>query len=257
MRYIGALAVLILVGLTGCNQEPPQVSTPTPKPVPTQQTTTGAAPSSAVNRAGFAGVQNCTVQVVQDGARISPVVGGESGPPSYRLKPSPFRLEVSSPTCKPGFALVTRESVKVISATPRVFTGAGYWMAGALTTAMTLTEAAVARNPRTSLEEEIAMQTPDAAWGRLAYQDACTLLNYCPQPIKAYRSTWSFLDPKTRSDRGYAEFTLFDRLQPMAAAAGREFHAVVYMVETVYLKNKEPQFFILKPHILQLSFDRQ
>ncbi|MBI3447244.1 MAG: hypothetical protein HY055_18210 [Magnetospirillum sp.] len=149
------------------------------------------------------------------------------------------------------------ETVKAITTTSRVFTGAGYAMAGDETSAVSLTTAAVARNPRTSLDEEIAMQTRDVAWGRLAYQDACTLLGYCPQPVKAYRSAWPFLAPKTQADQGFAEFSQFDQKQPMTAAAGREIHAVVYMVETVYLKDRNPQFFILKPHVLRLMFDRQ
>jgi|AGTN01.3.fsa_nt_gi hypothetical protein len=194
---------------------------------------------------------------MQDGADISGTKDGDDPVPTFSLKPAPFKIEVLPLSCKPGLALETPTTIKYLQATPIIFAGSGYWQAGDLANAGVLGSAAIAGNPRTTLDEEISIQTRDVEWARGAYKVACNVLTYCPQVVKAYRTAWPFLDPKTTDNRGLAEFTLFSKFSPMSGAAGREIYAVVYAVEGEVLKGGYAQFYLLKPNILRLKFSQR
>lgn len=254
LKRVFGLSLGLCVSACATTAEPQGKAVPAALPKPAAISRPVSAPASAPASATGLVLRDCTVRLVQDAIVLTSTTSGDPELPTYRLRAAPFRIEVTPTACAPGLAFTRREALGYLRGTPMLFSGSGYWQAGDLASAGVLTSGATG-NPRTTLDEEVALQTSDKAWAAQVYRQACDKLGYCPAVAKTHRTAWPFLDPKTLDNRGFAEFTLFDKFKPMSAAEGRELLAVVYTVELEFQKDRfSSPFHVLKPHVLALKF---
>jgi hypothetical protein len=197
----------------------------------------------------------CVVKVFQNGSEIKPVATKNAM--TYKLTPNEFKIEVAQDGCSPSIALVNEHELAYITETPLIFGNGGYWVAGDIATADILGTAAIGRNPRTTIDEEIQLATSKVAWAKQQYQELCKSLSYCPTPVKHYATAWPFTDPATRNNRGFAEFKRFDNFGAMDRAAGRLLYAVVYTNWKTLIDGEgwnQSRLYVWKPHAVVLDF---
>lgn len=197
----------------------------------------------------------CMIKVFQKGTEIKPVATKKAM--TFKLAPDEFKIEVAQEGCNPSIALVNEHELAYITETPLIFGTGAYWVAGDIATADMLGTAAIGRNPRTTIDEEIQLATSKVAWAKQQYQELCKSLSYCPTPVKHYATAWPFTDPATRTNRGFAEFKRFDNFGAMDRAAGRLLNAVVYTNWKTLSDGEgwnQSRLYVLKPHAVVLDF---
>jgi len=222
-----------------------QTTYPDTKPV-AQVSTTPSSPAKP---------NECFVKLFQGGTEIKPIVTKKAM--TFKLAPSEFKIEVTQEGCNPTIALVNEHELAYITETPLIFGNGAYWVAGDIATADMLGTAAIARNPRTTIDEEIQLATSKVAWAKQQYQELCKSLSYCPTPVKHYATAWPFTDPATRNNRGFAEFKRFDSFGAMDRAAGRTLLAVIYTRWKTLSDGEgwnQTRLYVLKPHAVVLDF---
>lgn len=197
----------------------------------------------------------CTLQIIQDGEIVLPEVSEKFL--AFKLAARDFKINVSPLACNPSVVLTGQHQVEYLTQTPLVFSTGNYWIAGDTEHADMLNSAAGLGNVRTVLEEEIGYAGTDVQWAREQYRKACGALGYCPTPAKTYATTWPFLDPETKENRGFAEFKRFDQYRSLGQVSGSVILAVVYLNwKTISKGSKwnEKRLYLLKPEILVLDF---
>ncbi len=199
---------------------------------------------------------NCTLRVFQDNVEI--VSSVKESIPVFKLLPAPFRVELTPAECRPGINLALKTEIAYLTKTPKVYSGAGHYMAGAPTAS--LLDLSGARNPRSDIEEEITMGTDATVWARAQYEKVCKELKGCPTVAKAYQSTWPFVDPVTGADRNYAEFNFARGQNPLSTIAGRQLYLVAYTPWKTFKSGPDEWratgFYVFNVHPFSLEFSR-
>ena len=91
-------------------------------------------------------------------------------------------------------------------------------------------------------------------WLNKVYNNACTTFGECPPTVRAVRTAWPFFDPETTEDRGFAKFTMYDKIRPISALAGKELHLVIYTSEIEYENKDHVRYSVLRPNVLRIKF---
>ncbi len=202
----------------------------------------------------------CSCKIIQESETIPPRL--QTGLNVYKLKAKEFRIEVSPRSCEASIYLLTdRSQIGHLTRTPLIFGSGGYYMAGDTESADILSDNRPGEDLHASLDEMIQMATHDVEWAKQKYKELCTMLGYCPTPVKPYSTAWPFFDPVTREDRGYAEFKRLNESSPLSDAAGQTFYVVVYtqwlpITKSFAWRSNVPVFYVLQPHILVLDFQK-
>jgi hypothetical protein len=197
----------------------------------------------------------CTLRVFQDNVEI---VSSKEAVPVFKLLPAPFRVELTPAECRPGINLALKTQITYLTKTSKVFSGAGYYMAGAPSSS--LLDLGGAHNPRSDIDEEITMGTDATVWARAEYDKACRDLKGCPTAAKPYQSVWPFVDPVTGANRNYAEFNYAQGKNPLSTIAGRKLYVVAYTPWKTFKSGPEewrsPSFYLFDVHPFSLEFSR-
>jgi hypothetical protein len=198
----------------------------------------------------------CSLRLFQDNVEV--VSSIQESVPVYKLQPAPFRVEFTPAECRPGINLALKTEVAYLTKTAKVFSGAGYYMAGAPTSS--LLDLGGSRNPRSDIEEEITMMTSATEWARAQYDKVCRELKACPTVAKAYQSTWPFVDPASGASRNHAEFSFAQGNRPLSTIAGRKLYLVAYTPWKTFKAGPEEYrstgFYLFNVHPFALEFSR-
>jgi len=154
--------------------------------------------NQASTRAENSPVHNsCTVTVTQGGKAAPSRQFGRV--PYYSLKKEPFRIEVTSTECEPSLGVFLNvDDFKYVVERPVVSSTIGFEMSGSRDTSDIL----LIRSETPRVSEELG-GLPSAK-DREALNKLCGALGSCPQPIRAFRTYWSFVDAENGEKMSYA-----------------------------------------------------
>lgn len=197
--------------------------------------------------------RECTIEITQDGQKISPVIEGNV--PTYKLRADTFRIKVDDPLCNPGIYLPTdARYTEYLRQTPTIFAPAGFGIAERFESVDVLESPYYNHDPRSTIDDLIKGATRNTEVARAEYEDLSTRLSYRPTPAKPYARHIPFTDPETKKYRGFAEFRRWTNCNPMRDAAGLRYEMVVYTTIGCIAADRFCLFNITKPNVMTLEF---
>jgi hypothetical protein len=199
---------------------------------------------------GAAAQGSCEIRIVQEGQAVAPY----AGPPlqSYRLKPGPFRLEVTPGRCNPSIAALPDAKVaNDLLARPLIWSERSAFLAAGTEGDQDV----LVWWAREDVDPSYLEPPPPNTFKGRQYRQLCDELKACPQVYPAYSSSWPFVPDGTKG--WTADFRRIGPGMPLEEATGRTVGLVVYLLwrelSSEFAK-VEAEHLLFEPRLLRIDF---